>query len=192
MPLHIPVLLLNRHRFPRIFKECQIRGCSVGNRPPLPSPHRLMTFQRAIVRNERLSVPSGSSRLGSSFQRCIFGSTIVCRCIKRPVRQPTIYFRWRIEPGGGGALSRARFNRESRLPLPFPSLPFPPLPSFGKCVTRRSAITLPPSSLLLPLPPALASRFHGRKQKLHAPGTPHNEFLFIARSLARSLAATRF
>lgn len=63
MPLHIPVLLLlllNRHRFPRIFKECQIRGCSVGNRPPLPS-HRLMTFQRAIVRNERLSVPSGSS-----------------------------------------------------------------------------------------------------------------------------------
>lgn len=156
MPLHIPVLLLNRHRFPRIFKECQIRGCSVGNRPPLPSPHRLMTFQRAIVRNERLSVPSGSSRLGSSFQRCIFGSTIVCRCIKRPVRQPTIYFRWRIEPGGGGALSRARFNRESRLPLPFPSLPFPPLPSFGKCVTRRSAITLPlpPSSSPSPFPSA--------------------------------------
>lgn len=33
-----------------------------------------------------------------------------------------------------------------------------------------------------PLPcPVREPSFHGRKQKLHAPGTPHNEFLFIAR-----------
>lgn len=148
-----------------------------------------MTFQRAIVRNERLFVPSGSRLVvgASSFQRCIFGSTIVCRCIKRPVSQPTIYFRWRIEARRWRwrcSIAGEIQPREPRRPSPllFPS-PAAPLPRIGKCVTRRRSAITPSSSFssLLPPCPVREPSFHGRKQKLHAPGTPHNEFLFIAR-----------
>lgn len=115
-----------------------------------------MTFQRAIVRNERLFVPSGSRLVvgASSFQRCIFGSTIVCRCIKRPVSQPTIYFRWRIEARRwrwrcsiAGEIQPREPRRPSPLLFPSPASRFP----------ASGSVSLVVVPLLPPPPPSLSS-----------------------------------
>lgn len=156
-----------------------------------------MTFQRAIVRNERLFVPSGSRLVveASSFQRCIFGSTIVCRCIKRPVSQPTIYFRWRIEARRwrwrcsiAGEIQPREPRRPSPLLFPSPASPAAPLPRVGKCVTRRRSAITPSSSFssLLPFLAPFASRVStGESKNYTLPG--HR----ITNSFS-SLAATRF
>lgn len=136
-----------------------------------------MTFQRAIVRNERLFVPSGSRLVvgASSFQRCIFGSTIVCRCIKRPVSQPTIYFRWRIEARRWRwrcSIAGEIQPREPRRPSPLlPS--FPPLPPRFPASGSVSLVVVPllpppppsPSSSLSPLPRSRAE-FPREKAKI--------------------------
>lgn len=154
-----------------------------------------MTFQRAIVRNERLFVPSGSRLVvgASSFQRCIFGSTIVCRCIKRPVSQPTIYFRWRIEARRwrwrcsiAGEIQPREPRRPSPLLFPSPASPAAPLPRVGKCVTRRRSAITPSFSSLLPFLAPFASRVStGESKNYTLPG--HR----ITNSFS-SLAATRF
>lgn len=82
-------------------------------------------------------------------------------------------------------LYRGRDSTERASPLL--SLPCP-ASCVGKCVTRRSAITPPPSSLFLPAPlpsssPLLRSRAvsTGESKNYTLPGPPHNEFLFIVR-----------
>ena len=83
-------------------------------------------------------------------------------------------------------LYRGRDSTERAAP-PLPttlSLPCRPA-SPRREVCHSSSFRYYPLLLLLfppPLPcPVREPSFHGRKQKLHAPGTPHNEFLFIAR-----------
>lgn len=140
-----------------------------------------MTFQRAIVRNEQLSSHQGRDSFVIS--ACIFGSTIVCRGIKRPLHQRTIYFRWRIVRLsthsllsraflGSPGLPRAAFIRSFVLSS-FPSF----VPSFlGKCVTRRSTIT--------------PCRSSGESKNYTLPGAP-NEFLFNeANAIVRGLECT--
>lgn len=68
--------------------------------------------------------------------------------------------------------------------------PPPPLPSFGKCVTRRSAITSPPSSSFLPLHPPTPSRSRavstGESKNYTLPGHRiTNSFSSVARSFVR-------